>query len=175
MGYFAAQMREGHPLPPIPPASPTPPTKSFYPHFNKAMDLAHRLGVQPTIKTIKKLEMAQQEMARKPRDPRPTPCNPRKCTRNSQQPQGESQGLEGKGKGRAKDDDEVSLDYSGDELMEGYHDDDEMEEIDPLDQPGDNDLEMMEFDVDGEVADCAGLGLRQVHSTPKRTTIDNSL
>ena len=62
---------------------------------------------------------------------------------NSQQPRGEPQGLEGKGKGRAKDDDEVSLDYSGDELMEGYHDNDEMEEIDPLDQPGDNNLETM--------------------------------
>ena len=76
MGYFAAQMREGRPLPPIPPTSPTPPTKSFYPHFNKAMDLAHRLGVQITIETIKKLEMAQQEMARKPQDPHPTPRNP---------------------------------------------------------------------------------------------------
>ena len=92
-----------------------------------------------------------------------------------QQPRGKPQGLEGKGKGKAKDDDEVSLDYSGDELMEGYHDDDKMEEIDPLDQPGDNNLETMEFDVDGEVADCARLGLRQVHSTPERTTIDNSL
>ena len=35
MGYFAAQMREGHPLPPTPPFSPT---KSFYPHFNAAVD-----------------------------------------------------------------------------------------------------------------------------------------
>ena len=121
-------MREGRPLPPIPPTSPTPPTKSIYPHFNKAMDLAHRLGVQPTIETIKKLEMAQQEMVRKPRDPRPTPHNPQKHTQNSQQPRGEPQGFEGKGKERAKDDNEVSMDYSGDELIEGYHDD-EMEEI----------------------------------------------
>ena len=103
--------------------------------------------------------MAEQEMARKPHDPCSTPQNPRKCTRNSLQPQGEPQGLKGKGKERAKDDDEVSLDYSGDEIMEGYHNNDKMEEIDPLDQPGDNDLETMEFDVDGEVADCAGLGL----------------
>ena len=86
MGYFATQMREGRPLPPIPPTVPTPPTKFFYPYFNNAMDLAHRLGVKSTIETMKKLEMAEQEMARKPHDPRPTPQNPRKRARNSQQP-----------------------------------------------------------------------------------------
>ena len=59
--------------------------------------------------------------------------------------------------------------------MEGYHNDDEMEEIDPLDQPGDNDMQTQEFDLDSEVANCAGLTfLRQVHSTPERTTINNS-
>ena len=58
--------------------------------------------------------------------------------------------------------------------MEGYHDDDEMEEINPLDQPGDNNLETMEFDVNGEVTNCTGLDLRQVHSTYERTTINNS-
>ena len=152
MGYFAAQMREGHPLPPIPPTSPIPLTKSFYPYFNKAVDLAHRLGVKPTIEIVKRLEMAEQKMVQKPCDPHSTPCNPRKCAQNSLQPQGEPQGLKGKGKERAKDDDEVSLDYSGDKLMEGYHNDDEMEEIDPLDQPGDNNLETMEFDVDEEVS-----------------------
>ena len=82
-----------------------------------------------------------------------------------QQPRGEAQGFTGKGKGKAKDDDEVSLDYSGDE-MEGYLNDEEMEEINPLDQPGDNDLGAMEFDVDNEVADAAGLTfLRQVQTT----------
>ena len=101
MGYFAAQMKAGRPLP------PTPSTPSFYPHFNKALDLAHTLGVKPTIETMKKLEMAQTEMARKPRDPCPTPQNPRKRARNSQQPRGEPQGFEGKGKGRAKDDKQV--------------------------------------------------------------------
>ena len=50
--------------------------------------------------------------------------------------------------------------------MEGYHDDKEMEEINPLDQPGDNDMETQEFDLDSEVADCAGLTfLRQVQTT----------
>ena len=50
--------------------------------------------------------------------------------------------------------------------MEGYLNDEEMEEIDPLDQPGDNDLGTMEFDVDNEVADAAGLtSLRQVQTT----------
>ena len=69
-------MKAGRPLPPIPPTVPTPPTKSFYPYFNNAMDLAHRLGVKPTIETMKKLKMAEQEMSRKPRDPHPTPRNP---------------------------------------------------------------------------------------------------
>ena len=92
-----------------------------------------------------------------------------------QQSRGKPQGLEGKGKGRAKDDDEVSLDYLDDEIMEGYHNNDEMEEINPLDQPGDNNMETQEFDLDSEVTDCAGLNfLRQVHSTPERTTINNS-
>ena len=91
-----------------------------------------------------------------------------------QQPQGEPQGLEGKGKGRAKDDNEVSLNSSGDE-MEGYHDNDEMEEVNPLIDNGDNDLETMEFDVDREVADCAGLTLRQVQTTLERTKINSSL
>ena len=85
------------------------------------MNLSRKLGIKPTIETVKKLEMAQQEMARKKSsDPRPTPRNPRKRARNSQQPRGKPQGLEGKGKGKAKNDDEVSLDYSEDEIMEGY-------------------------------------------------------
>ena len=73
-----------------------------------------------------------------------------------QQPQGEAQGFTGKGKGRAKDNDEVSLHYSGDE-MEEYLNDEEMEEVDPLIDNGDNDLGTMEFDVDNEVANAAGL------------------
>ena len=73
MGYFAAQMKAGRPLPPTPPTPSFQPTESFFPHFNKAMDLAHRLGVKPTIEMVKKLEMAQQEMARKSHDPHPTP------------------------------------------------------------------------------------------------------
>ena len=84
MGYFTAQMREGCPLPPIPPTSPIPPTQSFFPHFNKTMDLAHRLGVKPTIGTVKRLKMAQQEMRRKPHDPRPTKSQKR--VRTLQQP-----------------------------------------------------------------------------------------
>ena len=175
MGYFATQMREGCPLPPLPPTSPVLPTKSFYPYFNKAVNLAHRLGVKPTIKTIKKLEMAKQEMQRKPQDPHPTPRNPRKRARNSQQPRGEPQGLEGKGKGRAKDDNEVSLDYSGDDLMEGYYEDKEMEEVNPLIDNGDNDLETQEFDLDSEVTNCAGLTfLRQVQTTSERMMTNNS-
>ena len=60
--------------------------------------------------------------------------------------------------------------------MEGYHNDDDMEEVDPLNDNRDNNLETMEFDVNSEVADTAGITfLRQVHSTPERTTINNSL
>ena len=60
--------------------------------------------------------------------------------------------------------------------MEGYHNDDEMEEIDPLDQPGDNNMETQEFDLDSEVADCAGLTfLRQVQTTSERTKTNSSL
>ena len=52
--------------------------------------------------------------------------------------------------------------------MEGYVNDEEIKEIDPLDQPGDNDLETMEADLNGEVAECAGLNyLRQVQSSPE--------
>ena len=51
-------MNAGRPLP------PTPSTPSFYPHFDKALDLAHRLGVKPTIETMKTLEMAQTEIVR---------------------------------------------------------------------------------------------------------------
>ena len=84
MGYFAAQMKAGQPLPPTPPTPSFQPTESFFPHFNKAMDLAHRLGVKPTIETVKRLEMAQQEMAWKSCDPQPTKS--RKRARTSQQP-----------------------------------------------------------------------------------------
>ena len=35
MGYFAAQMKAGRPLPPTPPTSSFQPTESFFPHFNK--------------------------------------------------------------------------------------------------------------------------------------------
>ena len=92
MGYFAAQMRQGRPLPPTPPTPsfpPTPPTQStesFYPHFSVAMNLSRKLGIKPIIETVKKLEMAQQEMARKPCDPHSTRPNPQKCARNSLQP-----------------------------------------------------------------------------------------
>ena len=92
----------------------------------------------------------------------------------SQQPQGEAQGFTGKGKGKAKDNDEVSLDYSGDQ-MEGYLNNEEMEEVNPLVDNGDNDLGMMEFDVDNEVTDAAGLTfLRQVQTTHERTMTNNS-
>ena len=94
--------------------------------------------------------------------------------RTSQQPRGEAQSFTGKGKGKAKDNDEVSLDYSGDK-MEGYFNDEEMEEVDPLIDNGDNNLGTIEFDMDKEVADVAGLTfLRQVQITHERTMTNNS-
>ena len=59
--------------------------------------------------------------------------------------------------------------------MEGYYNDEEMEEVDPLIDNRDNDLKTMEFDVDGEVTDCARLGLRQVQNTHERTMTNSSL
>ena len=102
MGYFAAQMRAEHPLPPTPQTPSFPPTESFFPHFNKAMDLAHRLGVKPTIETVKKLKMAQQEMARKPCDPRPTPAILKSVRKTRSSHEGSLKGLKEKGKGGPK-------------------------------------------------------------------------
>ena len=155
MGYFAASMKTEHPLP------PTPPTTSFYPHFNKALNLAKQLGVPPTIKMVKKLKMAQTKMAHKTRNPHPT-----KHVRKTLLPQGEPQGSSSKGKERARDDNEVSLGYSGDEHGVGGCDDEDMDEVDPLIDTGDN---------DHKVTNAAGLELsfRQVHSTLGRTAINN--
>ena len=86
MGYFAAQMRQGLPLPPTPPTPsfpPTPPiqpTESFYPHFGVAMNISRKLGIKPTIETVKKLEMARKKSTA------PQPNKSRKCARLSQQP-----------------------------------------------------------------------------------------
>ena len=50
-----------------------------------------------------------------------------------------------------------------------------MEEVNPLNDNGDNNLETMEFNVDSEVADCARLNfLRQVQTTHERTMTNNS-
>ena len=60
--------------------------------------------------------------------------------------------------------------------MEGYHDDDQMEEVDPLIDNGDNNMETQEFDINSEVANCTGLKfLRQVQTTPERTMTNSSL
>ena len=80
-----------------------------------------------TIERVKKLEMAQQEMVQTSHDP----YNPWKCMSKLQQPEGEPQGSSGKGKERAKDDDEVSLDFSGDK-MEWYHNDADMDKVNLL-------------------------------------------
>ena len=59
--------------------------------------------------------------------------------------------------------------------MEGYNDNDEMEEVNPLIDNGDNNMETQEFDLDSKVADCTGLTfLRQVQTTSERTMTNNS-
>ena len=114
--------------------------------------------------------MAEKGMAWKSCDPRPS-----KHARKDRLPRGESQGLSAKGKERAKDDDEVSLDYSGSEYGGAVYEDEDMQEINPL-LDEDADPATMEFDVDSKVAECAGPGLsfRQVQSTIERTEINNS-
>jgi len=83
-----------------------------------------------------------------------------------------------KGKGKAKDDDEVvSLGSTEDEGLFGDGDDAEMEEVHPsLDFDGNNDLGTTEYDVDHEISSSTGLELflRQVRLTQSDETIVNS-
>src|SRR5882762_1135424 len=81
-----------------------------------------------------------------------------------------------KGKGKARDDDVVSLDFTEDEGLFG-EDDTEMEEVHPsLDYDGTNDLGTAEYNVDHEISSSAGLEMfhRQVHSTQSDKTMTNS-
>ena len=53
-------------------ANPDPPlANSPYPPFNRALALAQRLGVKPSIETIKTLEMTEIAKARKEEEARP--------------------------------------------------------------------------------------------------------
>ena len=144
--FFASAINAGRPLPPTPPYDPS---QAKWPTFGKAIDLAHRLGMPTTTETIKTLEMAEiakEDARERSRDPRP-----RKRSKTDALPRGKAQGQ--KGKAKAKDDDVVSLDFTGDEE-------------DRMDYDNFNSLDTEEYDVDGEIADIAGLELscRQVTS-----------
>ena len=78
-GYFASMAS----VPFIPPMPP-PPSTSIYAPFNCALDLAHNIGVHPSIETLKTLEVAEIEKARDSR--------PNKWKRIA--PHGKNRGLE---------------------------------------------------------------------------------
>ena len=129
MGYIASTADE------VPP----PPTTPYAP-FNRALSLAHRLGVRSSTETLKTLEIAEIEKAEDPR--------PKKRARSSKLPRGRAQGQEGTAKGqeKAKDDDEVSLGYTDEDMPDvGFEYD--------VDDPN----ESQDYNVDGELADLAGL------------------
>jgi hypothetical protein len=92
------------------PQTPSGPYSGHYPTFNAAINLAHKLDVPATVQTLKILEML--ELAKTSSKP------PRKHARKEQLPRGEVQeeSADYKGKGKAKDDNIVSLDFTGDEL-----------------------------------------------------------
>ena len=52
---------------PFIPPTPPPPSTSVYTPFNRALDLAHNLGVRPSTETLKTLEVAEIEKALDPR------------------------------------------------------------------------------------------------------------
>jgi hypothetical protein len=87
------------------PAIQSGPHQGYYPSFNATINSAHALDVPATVQTLKTLEVpviAQTNAKR-----------PRKHARITElAPRGEVQGdsAEYKGKGKAKDDDVVSLD-----------------------------------------------------------------
>jgi hypothetical protein len=39
--------------------APSPPSTSFFPAFNKALDISNRLGIPTTVQTLKRLEISE--------------------------------------------------------------------------------------------------------------------
>jgi len=72
--------------------------RSIYPNFTNALSLAHRIGVKPTIETVKKLEIGERA-----REEQRLLSRPNKCP-------------------RVKRDDEVSLYWSSDDDVEMFLD-----------------------------------------------------
>ena len=131
--------------------NPDPPlATSPYPPFNRALALAQCLGVKPLIETIKTLEMAEIAKARKEEEARPNK-RPQANTPPIEPPRGRALGQKGspKGKERAKDDEVVSL-YSEDETMAEVLPQEE-EQVDY------GDLDTQDYNLDGELADLAGI------------------
>jgi hypothetical protein len=141
--------REKKPLPAI----QSGPHQGYYPSFNAAVNLAHSLDVPATAQTLKTLEI-----------PEKTNKRPRKRARKELPPRGEVQGdsAEYKGKGKARDDDVVSLDFTDDGFAALEEENAEAE----FDEPG-LCLETPEYNIDSEMADLAGLqeSFEQVPST----------
>jgi hypothetical protein len=151
--YFASKITAGRPLPNTPPVQ----YKSPYPSFNSALSLAHRIGAPVSTETLKTLEAPS--LGERSEDPRPS-----KKARTKELPTGKSLGQWGSIKGKAKDDEEVSLDYSGDE---GFGDDvmDAQEDL----------FNNLDFGQEGEIGDSAGLDMQlQVQSAFYGELITNS-
>ena len=87
MGYIASPVAY---LPTRKPPTPLPIGSGSWTTFNKSLDLAQRLGVRPSIETLKTLEVA--EIAK---DPRPTK---RSRIQFEELPRGEAIGQKGKAK-----------------------------------------------------------------------------
>ena len=98
------------------PAMIPPPPNTMYPTFNKAIDLAHRLGVPTTIETLKTLENTK---ISKPSRPLKHHYQETHTMRPSSS-WGAIQGRVAQVKAAAKEknNDEVSLDFSGDEVAD---------------------------------------------------------
>jgi hypothetical protein len=129
-------------------SSEPPLARSPYPPFRNALRLAHRLGVKPTIETMKTLETAEMKKAEDPRPKKRVRTN----TTPIELPRGRALGqtTSAKGKEKEKDDDVVSL---------GYSEDERMAEVDPQDDEqvdyGDHDNQ--DYNPDGEMGDIAGI------------------
>ena len=141
-GYFALMAS----VPFIPP-TPPPPSTSIYAPFNRALNLAHNIGIHSSIKVLKTLEVAKIEKAQDPR--------PNKRARVT--PRSKNRGLEAciapasvdvvrsalapdTGKGKSiNQDEEVSL---------GRTDDEEIKEVDPNVHMGRGDFEESTQDFD---------------------------
>ena len=141
-GFFSRMANSVQPSLP-----PPPPTKgSTWKTFNKALDLAHSLGVTPTIETLRTLEMplleAEEKKAKRPHK------RPRRETTHVEIPLSHAN-LEARissAKGKEKADDEVSL----------YTEDEEMASLEPVQTV--DPLTVADFEQDARYEDFADFG-----------------